>query len=75
MSFTITEQHESGGNINRLRSRPLRGMKAIRAYLGGKSENTVLKYIRNEGLPASKIGGEWVSDEVCIDDWQLNRIG
>lgn len=54
--------------------RPLHGMKAICAYLG-KSESTILKYIRGEGLPAAKIGGEWASDEGRIDDWRLSRIG
>lgn len=50
------------------------GMKAICTYMD-KSESTVLKYIRGEGLPAAKIGGEWVSDEGRIDDWRLSRIG
>jgi predicted DNA-binding transcriptional regulator AlpA len=48
-------------------------MKAICRYIG-KSESTVLKYIRDEGLPAGKIGGEWISDEGRIDDWRLRRV-
>ena len=77
MPYTTTDQHESGASANRVegaRPRPLHGMKAICAYMG-KSENTVTKYIRDEGLPAGKIGGEWVSDEGRIDDWRLRRIG
>ena len=83
MAFTTTDQHESGKSANlpttaarveREKARPLHGMKAICTYMD-KSESTVLKYIRGEGLPAAKIGGEWVSDEGRIDDWRLCRIG
>jgi hypothetical protein len=51
----------------------LHGLKCICAY-AGKSENTLLKYIRAERFPASKIGGEWVSDRDMIDAWRLGRI-
>ena len=77
MAYTTTDQHASGASASRVavaKARPLHGMKAICDYLG-KSENTVLKYVRSEGLPAAKIGGEWVSDEVRIDAWRLGRIG
>ena len=77
MAFTTTDQHESGASAHRVESerpRPLHGMKAICGYMK-KSESTVLKYIRDEGLPAGKIGGEWVSDEGRIDAWRLGRIG
>jgi len=55
-------------------AKPLHGMKVICAYME-KSESTVLKYIREEGLPAGKIGGERVSDAGRIDAWRLGRIG
>jgi predicted DNA-binding transcriptional regulator AlpA len=71
MAYTTTDQHQSGISAA-AKLRPLRGMKAICAYMG-KSENTVLRYIRDEGLPAGKIGGEWVSDEVSIDAWHTSR--
>lgn len=77
MVFSTTDQHASGMSANRVegaRGKALHGMKAICAYLD-KSESTVLKYIRDEGLPAGKIGGEWVSDEGRIDEWRLLRIG
>lgn len=77
MPYTTTDQHESGASAHRVESerpRPLHGMKAICVYMG-KSENTIVKYIKHEGLPAAKICGEWVSDEGRIDDWRLNRIG
>ncbi|MDR2051124.1 MAG: helix-turn-helix domain-containing protein [Deltaproteobacteria bacterium] len=79
MPYTTTDQHESGASASRVESmkarfRPLHGMKAICAYLE-KSESTVFKYIKEEGLPAAKIGGQWVSDEGRIDDWRLSRIG
>jgi len=77
MVFSTTDQHESGMSANRTegsRARPLCGMKEICAYMG-KSEGTVLKFIRDEGLPAAKVGGEWLSDEARIDEWRLSRIG
>jgi hypothetical protein len=64
----------SANLAEKAKSRPLHGMKAIGAYLG-KSANTVRQYIEKEGLPAAKIGGEWVSDEERIDVWRLDRIG
>ncbi|MDR2726612.1 MAG: helix-turn-helix domain-containing protein [Deltaproteobacteria bacterium] len=76
MPYSTTDQHESGKSANRTdgQPRPLHGLKAICAYIG-KSENTVIKYIKSSGLPAAKIGGEWVSDEGRIDAWRLSRIG
>jgi predicted DNA-binding transcriptional regulator AlpA len=67
MADTATPQEKNSGRI-------LSGMKEICAYVG-KSENTVIKYIKSEGFPAAKIGGEWISDEGRIDDWRLGRIG
>lgn len=75
MPYSTTDQHVSGMSANRVDAgqlKPLRGMKAICNYMG-KSENTVLKYIRGEGLPAGKIGGEWCSDEARIDAWHVSR--
>jgi predicted DNA-binding transcriptional regulator AlpA len=57
----------------RAESTALHGMKAICEYTG-KSENTVIKYIRDEGFPASKIGGAWESDAAAIDAWRQKRI-
>jgi hypothetical protein len=77
MAFATTDQHASGMSaslVEREKARPLHGMKAIGAYMG-KSANTVRQYIEKEGLPAAKIGGEWVSDEGRIDTWRLSRIG
>lgn len=54
-------------------STALSGMKEICGYVG-KSKNTVIKYIRKEGLPACKIGGEWFSDKTRVDQWRLKRI-
>lgn len=77
MPYTTTDQHTSGASALRVESqpsaRPLCGMKALCAYVG-KSENTVVRYIRDEGLPAAKIGGEWTSDAHRIDAWRLARI-
>lgn len=74
MMDSATDRHESGmGTAKVGKARPLHGMKAIGTYMG-KSESTILKYIKREGLPAAKIGGEWISDEGRIDDWRLSRI-
>lgn len=51
----------------------LDGMKAICAH-EEKSESTILKLILNEGFPAEKIGGTWVSDTDLIEDWKKDRI-
>ena len=72
MAFTTTDQHESGMSANRAEGTALHGMKAICEY-AGKCENTVLKYVREQGFPASKRGGEWVSDKGRIDDWFLGN--
>lgn len=82
MAFSTTDQHESGMSASRApvanreekeRAGPLHGLKAICAYMG-KSANTVRQYIEKEGLPAVKIGGEWVSDAGRIDAWRLHRV-
>lgn len=78
MNYSPTNQehgnYSASHTDNAQYTRPLHGMKAICGYMQ-KSENTVLKYIRKEGLPAGKIGGEWVSDAGRIDQWRLERIG
>jgi len=51
----------------------LQGMKEICRYMG-KSENTVLKLIRQKEFPAQKIAGEWVSDIGLIADWRRSII-
>ena len=76
MAYSTTDQHESGHSANRAeesKTRPLVGLKAISAY-AGRSENTVLKLVRDEGFPASKIGGGWESDEGLIDAWRMQRV-
>ncbi|WP_428558569.1 MAG: helix-turn-helix domain-containing protein [Solidesulfovibrio sp. DCME] len=51
----------------------LSGMQALCAYIG-RSEPTVLKLIREGGLPAKKIRGEWTSDTEMIDEWRRRKI-
>ena len=51
----------------------LHGMKSICAHMG-KSETTVLKLIRHENFPATKICGEWVSDPALIAGWRQEKI-
>lgn len=56
-----------------LSGRPLTGMKAIRAYVG-RSEATVIDWVRTMGFPAKKISGVWESDTVLVDKWRRNQI-
>lgn len=49
------------------------GMKDVCDYLG-KSEKTVRRLIACDGFPATKIGGEWVSDKELIMHWRRERI-
>ena len=51
----------------------LTGMKEICIYLR-RSEATILGWIRAEGLPATKLGGQWESDSSLIDQWRIDRI-
>ncbi len=52
----------------------LQGMKEICRYMG-KSENTILRLIREKDFPAEKIAGEWVSDISLIVGWRQKIIG
>jgi hypothetical protein len=56
-----------------VRGRPLHGAKAIADYCD-MSICTVMKWIHFEGMPASTIGGIWISDSSMIDRWLLTRI-
>ena len=51
----------------------LSGMKEITSYVG-RSESTVLEWVRKLGFPAKKIGGQWESDRNLIEEWRLNQI-
>lgn len=51
----------------------LMGMKEICRYMG-KSENTILRLIREKEFPAEKIAGEWVSDVSLIVEWRKKQI-
>ena len=80
MPYTTTDQHESGMSANRARGgaesdtgTALQGMKAICNY-AGKSENTLRKLIQDEGFPAKKVGGEWMSDTGLVDAWRLEKV-
>lgn len=51
----------------------LQGMKEICRYMG-KSEPTILRYIRQLGFPANKVNGEWVSDAALVAEWRRGLI-
>jgi hypothetical protein len=55
------------------RSTGLTGMKEISSHVR-MSEVTVLKLIRKQGLPAKKVGGQWISDATVIKKWWLNVL-
>jgi predicted DNA-binding transcriptional regulator AlpA len=78
MVYTTTDGHPSGRSASSIGSRggngtALQGMKEICRYVG-KSDKTVHKYIRVEGFPASKVGGEWSSDKAMIDEWRRTCV-
>lgn len=53
----------------------LYGMSQIRDFMGMVSETTVLRWIREEGFPASKLGGHsWVSDKIEANSWRRARV-
>ncbi|MCL1915683.1 MAG: helix-turn-helix domain-containing protein [Desulfovibrionaceae bacterium] len=74
MVFATTDQHASGMAAGRsgpeAGRRYLRGLKAIGDYLG-VSENTVAKYIRENALPAAKVGGGWEADVESLAGWRV----
>lgn len=51
----------------------LSGMKEITAFVG-RSEATVLEWVRKYGFPAKKISGQWESDRTLIEKWRLRQI-
>jgi len=76
MPYATTDQHASGmsaKSVKKGKARLLHGMKEICAYVG-KSEDTIRKYIRDEGFPAGKEGGGWIADKTKIDAWRLSRV-
>jgi hypothetical protein len=56
-----------------LAGRPLQGAKAIAEYCD-ISLPTLMRRIFSEGLPATQIGGVWVSDTGLLDRWRIGRI-
>jgi excisionase family DNA binding protein len=46
----------------------LDGMKEICNYMR-RSEDTVLRMVRFQDMPAAKLGGIWFSDTESIDKW------
>jgi hypothetical protein len=51
----------------------LTGMKDIQKHVNF-SEATVLAWIRNEGFPAKKLGGVWISDTESISQWFVGIV-
>lgn len=70
MVYTSSDQERGYAS----QGRALYGLKAIGAYMGGKSDKTVRKLIKEDGMPAVKIGGEWTSNEGWIDEWRRTGL-
>jgi hypothetical protein len=51
----------------------LTGLKEICCYVN-RTRGTVLRLVRDEGLPAEKIQGVWYSDRALIVAWMRGRI-
>lgn len=51
----------------------LQGMKEICRYMG-RSEPTIIRYIRVMGFPAKKVNGVWISDVELIKEWRRGLI-
>ena len=51
----------------------LQGMKEICRYMG-KSEPTIIRYVRTMNFPATKVNGVWVSDAALVAEWRRRLI-
>ena len=49
-------------------------MRDVCAYLSVTAE-TISKWIRNKGMPAHKIGKEWLFSQQEIDEWVVGHNG
>lgn len=62
----------------KLKTTALSGIDAICDYCRSvglpASKVSVLQMIRDEYLPAKKLGGIWDSDSELIDKWRRNRL-
>lgn len=63
----VSPKQESG------RQTRLQGLKAIAVY-ADCSETTIKKRVKEEGFPASKTGGTWISTTEQIDAWFSKRV-
>ncbi len=52
--------------------KPLVGLKSIGSWCGNVSEDTVSRWIRTEGFPAWKRGGQYVTTPRLIQKWAEN---
>jgi hypothetical protein len=68
-----TNEETSKETRSSFRINGLKGMKQICSHVN-MSETTVLKLIRSTGLPAKKIGGQWISDIMLLEQWRINIL-
>jgi hypothetical protein len=51
----------------------LAGLKEIGGYMR-RDIKTITRWIRQEGFPADRVGGMWVSDTRAIARWRRGRL-
>lgn len=68
METSMETKNGNGFGIN-----GLKGMKEICSHVN-MSETTVLKLIRDTGFPAKKIGGQWISDIMLLEQWRTDIL-
>lgn len=61
------------GRGGKVTTKSLTGKKRIACY-ANRSWATVLKWIKDDHFPATKIDGIWESDKEMIDNWKKNKI-
>jgi len=64
----MADSKNAGGKSARLT-----GMKEISDSMG-RSEDSVLRLIREYNFPAKKVLGIWESNRELIEDWQKNML-
>jgi hypothetical protein len=52
----------------------LKGINEISNYYYGLSHVTIVSLINNEGFPATKIKGIYVSDKKLVDEYKIKKI-
>ena len=71
---TIIAEKTMPDDTEEKRIRGFLKMRDVCAYLSVTAE-TISKWIRNKGMPAHKIGKEWLFSQQEIDEWVVGHNG